>query len=144
MNFDINLEQTYPYPPESLWRALTDRRVLPQWLMFTDDFEPRVGQKFQFKAEPQWGWRGIVDSEVTEVDCPRRLSYTWQGEPEHPVTNVTWTIEPVGGGSRLRLEHTGFQGAGGLVNSQILRSGWGKMLDKLHSLGEVLARGEGA
>jgi uncharacterized protein YndB with AHSA1/START domain len=135
---DINLEETYPFPPESLWRALTDRRILSRWLMTTDDFEPRVGQKFQFRAEPQWGWRGVVDSEVLKVEEPRLLSYTWQGEPEHPVTVVTWTIEPLASGARLHLEHKGFSGATGLINYPILRSGWGKMLDKLRTLNELV------
>src|SRR5713226_365222 len=108
MKRDIRIEVTYPYHPAQVWRALTDSAELAQWLM-PNDFQPRLGHKFQFRTKPQPGWRGIVDCEVTELDEPRRLSYTWTGEPDKPGTRVTWTLEPIDGGTRLRLEHTGFE-----------------------------------
>ena len=61
---------------------------------FIRDFAPVVGHKFQFRVKPQLGWRGIVDCEVLEVDQPRKLSYSWQGDPKYRVTNVTWLLEP--------------------------------------------------
>ena len=127
MKRDIRLEMVYPHPPERVWRALTDSAELSQWLM-ANDFQPRLGNKFQFRAKPQPGWRGIVDCEVTEIDEPRRLSYTWGGEPGKPTTTVTWTLEAVEGGTRLRLEHKGFQGLGGWLLAGMLGSGWGRML----------------
>ncbi len=134
---DIRLEQVYPYPPERVWRALTDPEAMAAWLM-TNDFQPRVGHKFQFRAKPQPGWRGIVDCEVLEVDPPRRLSYTWQGDPKYRPTIVTWILEPTESGTRLRLEHTGFRGLGGLFLKLLLGSGWKGMLKT--SLPSVLAR----
>ena len=105
----VGMERDYPYPPERVWRALTDSRALAEWLM-PNDFQPRVGHKFQFNVGPQWGWRGYVDCVVLEIDEPRRLAYSWEGDPKHPPTVVTWTLTPIEGGTRLRLEHTGFQG----------------------------------
>jgi uncharacterized protein YndB with AHSA1/START domain len=40
---------TYPHPPEKVWRALTDPQAIAQWLM-KNNFEARVGHKFQFRA----------------------------------------------------------------------------------------------
>jgi uncharacterized protein YndB with AHSA1/START domain len=134
---DIKKEAIYPYPPERVWRALTDPRALAEWAM-PNDFKPFVGHKFQFRVKPQPGWRGIVDCEVLEVDPPRRLSYTWQGDPKSRVTVVTFILEPVPGGTRLRLEHTGFRGLGGLFLKLLLGSGWGGMLRT--ALPGVLAR----
>jgi uncharacterized protein YndB with AHSA1/START domain len=94
----IKLEATYPFPPEKIWRAITDKRALSVRLM-PNDFQASVGHKFQFKVKPQRGWRGIVDCEVLEVDEPRRLSYSWQGEPKQKPTVVTWTLEPVAEGT---------------------------------------------
>jgi uncharacterized protein YndB with AHSA1/START domain len=126
---DIVLDAVYPYPPERVWRALTDPQELASWLT-PGDFAPRVGHRFQFRAKPQWGWRGIVDCEVLEVDPPRRLSYTWQGDEKGQVTTVTWTLEPVSDGTRLVLEHTGFRGLSGWFHKRILGSGWKGMLAK--------------
>jgi uncharacterized protein YndB with AHSA1/START domain len=93
----VVLERVYPYPPERVWRALTDRQALAEWLM-PNDFQPTVGHKFQFNVGPQWGWRGYVDCVVLEVDVPRRLSYSWEGDPKHPTTALRgysrrWTRE---------------------------------------------------
>ncbi len=35
----VKLEFFYPHPPERVWKALTDRRVLAAWMM-ENDFEP--------------------------------------------------------------------------------------------------------
>jgi uncharacterized protein YndB with AHSA1/START domain len=133
----VTFERIYPYPAARVWRALTDRRALAEWLM-PNDFEPTVGHKFQFNVGPQLGWRGFVDCVVLEVDEPRRLSYSWVGDPKHPPTIVTWILTPVEGGTLLRLEHTGFRGLRGMFLKFILGSGWKGMIHK--SLPAVLAR----
>lgn len=128
MSYDIALEQTYLYPPERVWRALTDSAALADWLL-PNDFEPRVGHKFQFRSKPMPGWRGFVECEVIEVVAPRRLAYTWLGEPawQEP-TVVRWTLEPIEGGTRLRLEHTNLQEPWGRELQAMLSQGWKKML----------------
>ena len=133
----VILEQVYPHPPERVWRAIADSKELAEWLM-PNDFQPKVGHQFQFNAGPQWGWRGYVDCEVLEVDEPRRLSYTWQGDAKHPPTVVTWILTPVPGGTLLRLEHTGFRGIRGWIDQWILGSGWKGKLRK--GVAAVLAR----
>lgn len=133
----IKIEVVYPFPPERVWRALTEPTALAEWLMPTADFAPQRGHKFQFRWKPTADWRGIVDCEVIELEAPRRLAYTWRGELNQPATLVTWTLEPVGGGTRLRLEHTGFdstmqQAAAGAQH------GWRRMLEA--QLPQVLAQ----
>ena len=128
MKRGVQLDAFYPVPPERVWRALTDPVALAQWLR-PNDFEPRVGHRFQFRAAPRPGWRGIVDCEVTELDPPRRLSYSWKGDPDwKSPTVVTWTLAPEGEGTRLRLQHTDFEGLTGWVLSLILKGGWRSML----------------
>jgi uncharacterized protein YndB with AHSA1/START domain len=87
-----------------------------------NDFEARVGHKFQFKAEPRPGWDGVVNCEVLEADPPRRLVYTWCGGNIN--TTVSWDLEPVAEGTRLRLEHRGFRGLRGWMISRMLGKGW--------------------
>ncbi|HEV8359662.1 MAG TPA: SRPBCC domain-containing protein [Candidatus Thermoplasmatota archaeon] len=126
-------EVTYPHPPERVWRALTDPAMLGEWLMDTTFREPRVGHKFRFTAKPMPGWNGITDCEVREVVPLRKLSYTWQGsnnkgEP-YPPTLVTFTLQPApGGGTTLRLEHTGLVGLRGWMMYMGMNNGWGQKM----------------
>ncbi len=128
MNFDITLEQTYPYPPARVWRALTDSTALAAWLM-PNDFEARVGHKFRFRSKPMPGWRGFVECEVIEVVVPLRLAYTWLGDAAWQApTVVRWTLESIDAGTRLRLEHTNLQEPWGRELQAMLGQGWKKML----------------
>ncbi len=102
----LNMEVFYPYPPQRIWQVLTNHRALAAWLM-ENDFEPRVGHKFQFQHSTLPGLGGSIDCEVIELDEPRRLSYTWQDGMMCQPSIVTWTLKPVDGGTRLQLEHKG-------------------------------------
>ncbi len=133
MRRNLVLERVYPYSPEQVWEALADGQALSEWLMETD-FQPYVGHRFEFRTKPSWGFDGIVRCEVIAVDKPRRLAYTWQGGLMKKPTTVTWTLQPVEAGTRLKLEHTGFEGLVGVSLSVLLGSGWGRLL------GEVLPR----
>jgi uncharacterized protein YndB with AHSA1/START domain len=124
----IERSVVYDHPVERVWRALTDRDALAQWLM-PNDFEPRVGHRFQFRTEPQPGFDGIVYCEVIELEPPRTLAITWRGGPIDTVAR--WTLEPLdGGATRMRFEQRGFEGARGLLVKRILAGGWGRMYEQ--------------
>jgi uncharacterized protein YndB with AHSA1/START domain len=124
---DLHLERTYPYPPERLWRALTDSKAMNEWLM-ANDFQPIVGHKFQFHTRPAPTFDGTVYCEVLEVDRPRRLVYSWRSGQMRQPTIVTWTLEPIAEGTHLTLSHTGFEGLWGIAVSMILNAGWKRLL----------------
>jgi len=141
MKRDLRLERVFPHAPERVWRALTDRRALASWLMETD-FEPRLGHRFTFRAKPQPGWDGVTYCEVTELDPPRRLAYTWrggsgEGRPPTLDTVVRFTLTAEGAGTRLVLEHLGFSGLKSILVSFMMKAGWRKKLRA--TLGEVIA-----
>ena len=73
---NIVVERLMPHPPEKIWRALTQSHLIEEWLM-KNDFQPRVGHRFQFRAQPVPGWSGVTNCEVLEVDAPKRLAYRW-------------------------------------------------------------------
>jgi uncharacterized protein YndB with AHSA1/START domain len=123
----LRFDATYPHPPAKVWRVLTTREHLARWLM-QNDFEPRVGHKFQFRAQPVGGWDGIVNSEVVELVPERRLVITWTSNVID--TKVTFLLEPAGAGTRLTLLHTGFKGVKGVMTSFILGMGWKGMVKK--------------
>ncbi|MEO7730373.1 MAG: SRPBCC domain-containing protein, partial [Kofleriaceae bacterium] len=132
MKRDLKLERVFPHAPERVWRALTDRRAMSQWLMETD-FEPTLGHCFTFRAKPQPGWDGVTYCEVTELDPPHRVAYTWRGGsgkdgPPTLDTVVRFTLAAEGSGTRLTLEHTGFTGLKAMFVSFMMKAGWTKML----------------
>jgi uncharacterized protein YndB with AHSA1/START domain len=128
------IERVYPHPPEKVWRALTDRPLLAQWLM-NNDFEPVAGRRFQFRTEPVANWNGVIDCEVQIVDPLKRLSYSWSSMGLDFV--VLWTLTPAEGGTQVRMEQSGFgpdqqQAYGGA------KYGWKNFFDGLE---RVLAGG---
>lgn len=138
MKRDVKLEQFYKQSADVVWKALTDPKLVGRWLMAPHDFRPRKGTRFQFRS-PQTapGWNGVVDCEVLEVEAPRKLVYSWRGQDPHGDPNpfsfstVAWTLEPsrtAGGGTVLRLEHTGFEGFKGVLLSVVMGMGWKKKL----------------
>ncbi len=108
-----------------------------------NDFQGRVGHKFQFRTKPGPGFDGIVDCEVIELVEPERLAFTWKGGGLNTV--VTFTLTPDANGTRLELEHTGFEGVRAVLVSFILGRGWRKKIIPV-SLRAALARlgGKGA
>ena len=104
-------ERLVPHPPEKVWRALTQSALIAHWLM-PNDFRPEVGHRFAFRAEPQPGWSGITNCEVTAVEPQRLLAYSWGDGTETASglkTVVTWTLTPENGGTRVRMEQAGFR-----------------------------------
>jgi uncharacterized protein YndB with AHSA1/START domain len=132
----IRVETEYRHPPDRVWQALSDSRAIAEWLM-PNDFEPRLGHRFQFRAPNARGWSGIVDCEVTEVDPPRRLAYTWKSDKVDTV--VTWTLHPTAHGTRLELVHSGFRGVGQTILRKFMMGpGWSRMLEQ--KMPEILER----
>lgn len=97
----VVVERELPYPPDRIWRALTQPHLIGEWLMQTD-FQPVVDQQFTLSGD--WG---AVDCQVLTVDANRSLSYTWAAFGLESV--VTWTLTPTGSGTHLRMEQSGFQ-----------------------------------
>ncbi len=147
MSDTLRREVYYPHNPEAVWTALTDRQALAEWLM-PNDFEPVVGHKFRFQVDPMFGFSGINECEVLEVDRPRRLSYSWTvlpkdpDKPRPPAMTVTWSLRPERDGTRLVLEQRGLE-ALGWWSRLSMKMGWGRMLKTLlpKVLGNVGADG---
>jgi uncharacterized protein YndB with AHSA1/START domain len=97
----VVIEREMPYPPEKIWRALTQSSLLEEWLM-KNDFQPVVGHRFNFRAD--WG---AVDGQVLAVEPNKMLSYGWAALGLESV--VTWTLTPTSTGTHLRMEQSGFR-----------------------------------
>ncbi|MDQ8727710.1 SRPBCC domain-containing protein [Bradyrhizobium sp. LHD-71] len=97
----VVVEREMPYPPEKIWRALTQSHLIEEWLM-KNDFKPDEGHRFNFSAD----WGG-VEGRVETVDPNRTLAYTWDTKDLRSV--ITWTLTPTGTGTLLRMEQSGFR-----------------------------------
>lgn len=106
----IRFETFYPHPVAKVWRALTDSDALAAWLM-PNDFKPVLGHRFTFTSRPiPPHFAGTVHCEVTELDPPNSLAYTWEGAPGMH-TLVRWELTPVTRdvpGTLLVGVHSGF------------------------------------
>jgi uncharacterized protein YndB with AHSA1/START domain len=121
------IEREMPHPKEKIWRALTEGKLMEQWLM-TNDFQPVVGHRFSFRAMPAPNWSGVIDCEVLVVEPPERLSYSWGALGLGSV--VTWTLTPTEGGTHLRMEQSGFPSEEG-NNYKGAKYGWQKFIGNL-------------
>jgi uncharacterized protein YndB with AHSA1/START domain len=99
------IEREMPHAPQKVWRALTQGPLVEEWLM-KNDFEPKVGHKFNFRSEPVQGWDGVIAAEVLVLEPHTRLAYSWA--TMGMMSRVTWTLTPTKGGTHLRMEQTGF------------------------------------
>jgi uncharacterized protein YndB with AHSA1/START domain len=103
----VVVEREFPFPPEKLWRALTQPLLIEEWLM-KNDFKPVVGHSFNLRGE----WGGVLDCDVLAVEPNRTLSYTWNFAHDDAAYNlrslVTFTLTPTSTGTLLRMEQSGF------------------------------------
>ena len=106
----ITQNVVYPHPVQRVWAALTESNALSQWLL-PNTFELRVGHRFTFREDTysrRNGWNDVVECEVIEIELLRRLAYTWSAHPGLPEMLISFTLEPVAGGTLLRLEQRAF------------------------------------
>lgn len=126
----VVIERVYPHSTEKVWRALTEGQLIAQWLM-KNDFEAEVGHKFQFRADPVPNWNGIIDCEVLAVEPMKRLSYSWTSFGLGTV--VVFTLSPAEGGTRVRMEQSGF-GANMEAAYKGATYGWQKFLGQMETV----------
>jgi uncharacterized protein YndB with AHSA1/START domain len=100
------IERKLSHPASKVWRALTQGALMEEWLM-KNDFQPVVGHRFSFRAEPNPHWDGIIECQVLTVEPNQRLSYSWGSLGL--ASTVTFTLTPVEGGVLLRMEQSGFR-----------------------------------
>ena len=114
----VHVEVFIAAPPQRVFEAITDPRQLVQWW----------GQKGMYRTTNwstdlrpggKWLCEGVSDQnkgpftvrgEYLEIDPPRLLVHTWiPSYSDSASTTVRWELEPVAGGTRIRVAHTGFE-----------------------------------
>ena len=67
----LRFERTLAYSVERVWRAISEPAELERWFPAAADWTPATGETFE-----AYGATG----EVTEVEAPHRLAWTFAGE----------------------------------------------------------------
>ncbi len=122
----IRLSLSVNHPPAGVWHALTDPKIHAKWWA-AGDVRAVVGHRFTLEMG-QWGRQPC---EVIAVEPERLLSYRFAiGTLD---TTITWRLEPEDQGTRLHLEHSGFD-----LNSPLgkaafdgMSGGWPKILERI-------------
>jgi uncharacterized protein YndB with AHSA1/START domain len=120
-------------PPTRVFQALASPEVCQWWV------RPGVFDTREWTGEVRVGgpWRAsglargrpyTLEGEYREVDPPRKLVHTWQGAGPPTSTVVTYRLEPVDGGTRITLRHSGFVAPEVCTNTCI---GWETSLERL-------------
>ena len=106
-----------------MWKVLTDPDLHARWWA-KGDVRPIVGHRFTLDM----GSWGLQPCEVLAVEPERMIRYSFaEGSLD---TTITWRLEPEGTGTRLFLEHAGFDLDSPLGQKAIngMGSGWPGLL----------------
>lgn len=118
--------------PSRVWDYLTDKALLAEW------FHPAAndladGQPYALLAKDG---NELCSGEVIEMVQHKKLTYSFTAKPMNGLmTQVTWTLEAVEGGTRLSMIHKGFPAAAeafGLLAA--FDKGWDDHLQRMRAI----------
>ncbi|MCL4516890.1 MAG: SRPBCC domain-containing protein [Firmicutes bacterium] len=115
---------------ERVWQAVATSEGLANWLM-PNDFQPELGYEFTLKTQ-----FGLVPCKVTELDPPKRLSFTWDDFG----WQVTFELKEIGGKTEFTVIHSGWGEPDAIIprvqqKQSVIREtldiGWGHLTEGL-------------
>ena len=107
----VRLERVFPGPIERVWAYLTESDLRRQWLA-AGEMEMSVGAPFELvwrndeltdppgKRPSGFSDEHRMTSRITELDPPRKITFTWQGSGD-----VSFELEPKGSKVLLTVIH---------------------------------------
>ena len=118
---DIHLVCDYPYPPEKVWRVLTEPALMAHWALNgrPEGFSTAVGTHFRLVGKSRIGWSGVIECEVLEAREPSVLRYSWVADGGDAL-QLTYRLEPHNGVTRFTFDQTGFKGIGGFLLAKLV------------------------
>lgn len=128
--FALRFVRRLHHPQAKVWRAITETEQLRGWFAHILDydrlqFDLREGAQLAFVPKPEHAGLSVGRGEVTRVDPPRLLEYTWDSEI------LRWELEP-DGDAACRLVFTNVFSDRG--DAPALGAGWHAGLDQLAAM----------
>lgn len=99
------IERIINEPAARVWRALTDRDELKQWLPFLKDFKLEVGHEVRFELGKDPEHQYLHVSKLIEVVDGQKLTYGWRYEGYPGDSHVTFELFADGDKTKLKLTH---------------------------------------
>jgi uncharacterized protein YndB with AHSA1/START domain len=105
--------------PDRVWRALTTASEIAAWFRVSIDGPLAPGSEVWMTVTGPKDSKGAGKRfrvRIVEMEAPRRFAWEWHPgaiDPavdysREPRTRVTFTLEPIPGGTRLTMSETGF------------------------------------
>jgi uncharacterized protein YndB with AHSA1/START domain len=122
----VQRETVLEAPSSQVWEALTDERLLGEWLAQDAELDPVPGGRASFRFADGEKREGTV----LEVEEERLLAFSW-ARPGEPRSVVELSLEPAVGGTRLVVVERG-----PILTAAIAGSQW---VSRLHAFAAALA-----
>lgn len=129
MNLNVRIREFFAAPPEEVWRALTNRDVLADWLM-PNDFVAEIGKSFTFVPDHETPWDGNVECRVIELRPPEKMTWSWKTRGMPRPSRVEFELIPKPGGTQLVFRQDGEADA---PVADGLDGGWPHMFARLET-----------
>src|SRR6185312_2714064 len=91
----VVVERDIPFPPDKIWRALTQPHLIEEWLM-KNDFNPVVGHRFNLRGD----WGGVLAAKFSPL---RRT----ESSPTRGIAWSKWASGPIRGRLANRVKAAG-------------------------------------
>jgi uncharacterized protein YndB with AHSA1/START domain len=137
----LEIERLIPAPPERVFEYWTEPELLARWFgpegcdVPTRNLDVRPGGKWRTTIRSPEGKLRTVSGVYNLIDRPRRLVFTWGWDDDDGArgheTEVTVTLEPTPGGTRLKLVQQLFQTS---EARNLHNGGWTSSLNKMQKL----------
>jgi len=119
---EVEREAVLDAPADQVWEALTDERLLGEWLAEEAELEPEPGGRASFRFADGTEKEGTV----LRVEEERELAFTW-ARPGEPETEVELTLVPLVSGTRLVVTER----AAAAAPTALAGAAWGVRLSAL-------------
>lgn len=104
--FEVREEMEFDATPEEVWEAISTGPGVDSWFMGHSEIEPRAGGRVTMQLG---GWDSV--STVTAWEPGRRFKHETEPGPDGQLMAFEYLVEGRdGGGTVLRLVHSGFLG----------------------------------
>jgi len=112
----FSMSRVFDAPRERVWKVVTDPELLPEWwgprylTTTVDKMDVKVGGVWRYIQKDADGKEYAFNGVYTEVEAPRRMTYTFEFEPmAGHISTETITFEELPGGKTKLTSRTTFK-----------------------------------